>query len=81
MRAQEEIVSLVEEQIDSITNAEMQEQLRRYLVKPTLHFRDWEYSQTPTKFPCWTVAILIPGSLAIVYSDQWTRYRSPVGPG
>jgi len=64
MRSQEEIVSLVEQQIDSITNATMREQIRRFLVPPTLHFRDWEYAQSPT-FPCWTVAILMPGRVAI----------------
>jgi hypothetical protein len=70
MRSEEEIVSLVEKQIDSITSAEMKAQLRRYLVAPALHYRDWEYSQDPTKFPCWTVAILISGRLAIAYSDH-----------
>ena len=59
--------------------AEHQEQLRRLLVPPILHFRDWEYSQDPTKFPCWTVAILIPGRLAIAYSDHGHGAASPWG--
>jgi len=50
MRSQEEIVSLVEQQIDSITGATMSEHLRRLLVPPTLHFRDWEYAQNQPLF-------------------------------
>ena len=46
----EEIVTLVEKQINSITSATMREHLRRLLVPPTVHFRDWQYAQNQPLF-------------------------------
>ena len=61
---------MVGSQMDLIRDPEMSAALAPYLVSPALQFRRWDYSDPPSEFACWMVAIFPSRRLGIVYCDQ-----------
>lgn len=77
MVSREQIVTLVTQEMDLIENPAMKTELSKYLVAPTLQRRKWQYSNPPSEFTCWMVAVFPTRGLGIVYCDQGHGPDSP----
>lgn len=60
---------LVETELDRISDTTLREALRAYLIPPRIHYRNWEYSNAPERYPCWLVADFHPEQWGVAYSE------------
>ena len=81
----EEIATLVEREVNTIVNEPLKARLLDVLVHPHVQMRNWDYSLTHERFPCWIVAEFRGASLALAYTttghgsrgDCWGVVRLP----
>jgi hypothetical protein len=79
MQTVESIKNLVQEQIEKINKPIIKAGLIKYLVEPTSHIRDWDYSTKGESFVCWTVAVDNSSDTSIVYCENGFGPKNPWG--
>jgi hypothetical protein len=67
MRSAEEVATLVEREVEGITDSELVRTIRELLVAPYPVERDWDYGAPGEHFTCWTVLEHRPSNTAIAY--------------
>lgn len=75
----EEVSELVAKELASITDPEILTSLRRLLVKPICHHRNWDYGKEGEAFPCWLVAEDIGWNSGLVFSEHGFGPAHPWG--
>jgi hypothetical protein len=75
----EEVAVLVQRELAAIEDLEVREALRRFLVPPLRHLRNWDYGAAGEQYPCWTVALDHDLDTALVYSEHGHGPSSPWG--
>lgn len=66
---EEEVIAEVSNQINSIRNIELVNELNKYVVKPTLHLAIWDYSEQEAKYPAWLILKSENDDSGILYSE------------
>ncbi len=64
------IAKLVESELATISDPDVVEVIRRFLVTPYPVERDWDYGQPGEKYICWTVLEHRPSNTVIAYSKK-----------
>jgi hypothetical protein len=71
--------SLVERELESLSDARVLEHIRKMLVEPEVAFRAWDYGKPGEKYPCWTVLKHAASKTGIAYCEYGFGLRCPWG--
>jgi hypothetical protein len=74
-----QVAALVEQEMRSITNPSVIEQLKRWLVTPRKSSRDWDYGEPGTKYDCWIVLEHRDSNTAVAYCERGFGPKKPWG--
>ena len=75
----DDIKVLVQDQIRQIVDPLVNSALKKIVVEPTLHLREWDYSPNHEKLECWTIAVDETTDSSIVYSKFGFGPKNPWG--
>jgi hypothetical protein len=75
----EEVAVLVQRELAAIEDSEVRNALRRFLVPPLRHLRNWDYGAGGEQYPCWTVALDRDLDIALLYSEHGHGPSDPWG--
>lgn len=73
------ISHLVEQEIAKISQAELIETIRKYVVTPRCENRPWNYGEPNQTFPCWIVMEDRNQNAAVAYCEEGFGPHDPWG--
>ena len=73
------VAKLVEEQLSKITDPNVAESLKKFLVPPRCELRDWDYGSPGEQFPCWIVFEHEKSNSCIAYCEHGFGPAMPWG--
>ena len=79
MLTADHISSLLQEELNRISDTALLTRISELLVKPYPVERAWDYGQVGEKFVCWTVLEHRPSNTAIAYCEKGFGPLSPWG--
>ena len=63
------ILSLVEAELVTVSDKRVIEHIQGLMVSPQMVMRQWDYGETGTKCPCWSVLVHKKSDTGIAYSE------------
>jgi hypothetical protein len=75
----ETVKTLIERELESLSDARVLTHIRELLVEPEVVFRAWDYSKPGEKYPCWTVFKHAASKTGIAYCEYGFGPRCPWG--
>ena len=79
MLTTDEVSSLVQKELDHITDPALLNRIRELLVTPYPVERNWDYGKVGERFICWTVLEDPPSNTGIAYCEQGFGPSDPWG--
>jgi hypothetical protein len=73
------LTSLIEQELEHLSDARVLGHIRELLVEPEVVFRAWDYREPGEKYPCWTVLKYPSSETGIAYCENGFGPRCPWG--
>jgi hypothetical protein len=70
---------LVRDELTGVTDPKVRAKIEDFLVEPYCVFRDWDYGEPGTQFPCWTVLEHPASNTGIAYCEEGFGPANPWG--